>query len=102
MDGFSVNQFKSLHVNGIPIVEDPLTLSILDYDIEVLDGNIIKGLNGRSVQNCENTAKMFRYSNHRGHVRNINAASQSFRCTICDTFFKRTFNFKRKLNTCSE
>ena len=31
MDGLSPNQFKAVHMNDIPIVEDLLTLNILDF-----------------------------------------------------------------------
>ena len=41
MDGLSSDQFQGVHMNDIPIVEDLLTLSILLYDIDVVDGNII-------------------------------------------------------------
>ena len=37
MDGLSPNQFKGVHMNDIPIVEDLLTLSILLYDIDIVD-----------------------------------------------------------------
>ena len=44
MDGLSPNQFQGVHMNDIPIVEDMLTLNILLYDIDIVDGNIIGDL----------------------------------------------------------
>ena len=41
MDGLSPNQFQGVHMNDIPIVEDLLTLNILLYDIDMVDGNIV-------------------------------------------------------------
>ena len=41
MDGLSADQFQGVHMNDIPIFEDLLTLNILLYDIDILDGNII-------------------------------------------------------------
>ena len=49
MDGLSPNQFQGVHMNDIPIVEDLLTLNILLYDIDIVDGNIIGELARRSV-----------------------------------------------------
>ena len=56
MDGLSPNQFQVVHMNDIPIVTDLLTLNILLYDIDIVDGNIVRELARRSVQKYENTA----------------------------------------------
>ena len=37
MDGLSPNQFKGVHMNDLPIVEDLLTLNILLYNIDIVD-----------------------------------------------------------------
>ena len=50
MDELSPNQFQGVHVNDIPFVEDLLTLNILQYDIDIVDGNIVGELARRSVQ----------------------------------------------------
>ena len=102
MDGLSPNQFKGFHMNGIPIVEDLLTLNILLYDFAIVDGNIIAELVRRSVQKYDKTGRLLRYNNHICYVSNINAVFQSFRCANCDTFFSRTFNLEQHLTTCSE
>ena len=102
MDGLSPNQFKGVHMNDIPIVEDLLTLNILLYDIDIVGGYIIGELARRSVQKYDNTVRLLRYNNHICYVSNINAVFQSFRCPNCDTFFNRTFNLERHLTTCSE
>ena len=102
MDGLSPNQFQGVHMNDIPTVEDLLTLIILLYDIDIVDGNIVGELARRSVQECENTVRLLRYNIHICYVSNITAVFQAFCCPNCDTFFTKTFNLERKLTTCSE
>ena len=41
MDGLSPNQIQAVHMNDIPSVEDLLTLNILLYDIDIVDGNLV-------------------------------------------------------------
>ena len=102
MDGLSPNQFQGVHMNDVPTVEDMLTLNILLYDIDIVDGNIVGEFARRSVQKYENTVRLLRYNNHICYVNNINSVFQSFRCPNCDTFFNKTFNLERHLTTCSE
>ena len=78
MDGLSADQFHGVHMNDIPFVEDLLTLNIVLYDIDIVDGNIIGELARRSVQKYENTVRLLRYNNHICYVNNINAVFQSF------------------------
>ena len=89
-------------MNDIPIVEDLLTLNIQLFDIDIVDGNIIRELARRSVQKYENTVRLLRYNNHIWYANNINAVLQSFRCPNCDTFSNRNFNLERLLTTYSE
>ena len=102
MDGLKPNQFQRVHMNDIPTVGDLLTLNIVLYDIDIVDGNIIGELARRNVQKYENNVQLLRYNNHICYVNNNNAVFQSFRCLNCDTFFNRTFNLERHLTTCSE
>ena len=102
MDGLSPNQFKGVHRNNTPIVVDLLTLNILLYDKDIVDGNIIGELARQSVQKYDTTVRLLRYNNHICYVRNINAVFQPFCCHNCDTFFSRTFNLERHLTTSSE
>ena len=102
MNGLSPNQFQGVHMNEIPVVEDLLTLNILLYEIDIVDGNIIRELARRSVQKYDNSVRLLRYNNHICYLSNINAAFQSFRCPNCDTFFSRAFNLEQNLTTCSE
>ena len=73
-------------MNEIPFVEDLLTLNILLYDIDIVDGNIVVELGRRSVQKYENTVRQLRYNNHICYVNNSNAVLHSFRCPNCDIF----------------
>ena len=102
MDGLSADHFQGVHLNDIPFVEDLLTLNIVLYDIDNVDGNIIGELARRCVKKYENTVRLLKHNNHICYVNNSNAVFQSFRCPNCDTFFNRTFNLKRHLTTCSE
>ena len=102
MYGLSADQFQGVHMNDIPFVEDLLTLNIVLYEIEIVDGNIIGELARRSVQKYENTVRLLRYNNHIRYVNNNIAVFQPFRCPKCDTFYNRSFNLERHLITCSE
>ena len=89
-------------MSDIPIVENLLTLNFLLSDIDFADGNIIGEFARRSVLKYENTLRLLRYNSHICYVSNINAVVQSFRCTNCDTFFKKTFSLEQNLTTFSE
>ena len=102
MDGLSADQFQGVHMNDNYFFEDLLTLNIVLYDIDIVDGNIIGELARQSVQKYQNTVQLLRYNNHICYVNNIIAVFQSFRCPNCDTFFNRTFTLERHLTTCSE
>ena len=102
MNGLSADQFQGVHMNDIPIVEDLVTVNILLYYIDIVDGNIVGELARRSVQKYENTVRLLRNINHICYVNNINAVFQSFRCPNSDNFFNRTYNLERLLTTCSE
>ena len=102
MDGLSADKFRGVRMNDIPFVEDLLTLNIVLYDIDIVDGNNIGELAKRSLQNYNNTVRLLRYNNHICYVSNINAAFQALRRPNCDTFFNRTFNLERHLTTCSK
>ena len=41
MNGLNRTQFQGVHMNDIPTVEDLLTLNILLFDINIVDGNIV-------------------------------------------------------------
>ena len=89
-------------MKDIPTVEDMLTLNILLYDIDIVDGNIVGELARRSVQKCKKTVRLLGYNKHICYVNNINAVFQFFRCPNCDNFFNKTLNSERHLTTCSE
>ena len=55
IDGLSPSQFQGVHMKDIPTAEDLLTLNILLYDIDIVDGNIVGELARRSVQKYGNT-----------------------------------------------
>ena len=49
MDRLSPNQSQGVHMNDIPTVEDLLTLNFLLYDIDIVDGNIVRELARQNV-----------------------------------------------------
>ena len=102
MDGLSADQSKGVHMHDILTVEDLLTLNILLYKKDFVDGNIVGEIARQSVQNYENTVRLLRYNKYICYVNNINANFQSFRCPTCDSFFNRTFNLEQHLTTCSD
>ena len=78
-------------MDDIPTVEVLLTLNLVLYDIDIVDGNIVGELARRSVQKYENTERLLRYSNHICYGNNIKAVFQSFRCHNCDAFSERNW-----------
>ena len=102
MDGLSPNHFQGVKMNDIPNVEDLLTLNIVLYDIDIVDGKFIGEPARRSLQKYNNTVRLLRYNIHTCYVTDNNAVFQAFRCPKCDTVFNRTFNPERHLTTCSE
>ena len=86
----------------ITTVEDLLTLNILLYDKDIVDGNIFGELARRFVQQYEHIVRLLRCNIHICYVNNVNAVFQSFGCPKCDTFFSKTFNLERHFTTCSE
>ena len=65
MDGPSPNQFQGVHMNDIPTVKDLLTLNILLYDVDTVDGNNIIGeLASRKWQKYEKNVRLLRDNNH--------------------------------------
>ena len=58
------NQFQEVLMNDIPTVEDLLTLNILLFDIDFVDGNFIGELARQRVQKYDKTVRLLRYNNH--------------------------------------
>ena len=56
MERLRANRFQGLLVDDIPTVEDLLTLNILLYDIDIVDGNIVEKLQDEM---CRNTNKLW-------------------------------------------
>ena len=84
------------------LFEDLLTLNLLLYDIDIVDGNTIGGFAGGSVRKNEITVRLLRYNNLIDYVGNNNTVLQFFRWTNCDIFFNRTFNMERNLTARTE
>ena len=102
MDRLSADHIQGVHMNDNPTAEDLLTLNILMYDIDIVDGNIVGELARRSLQKYENTVRLLRYNNHICYVNNFNAVFKAFPGPNCDTFFSRTFKLELHLLICSD
>ena len=102
MHGLIRNQFQGVHKDNIPYPEDLLTLILMLYDLDFVDGYVFEEHARLIAQNFETTVRLLRYNNHICYVCNINPVFQSFRCPNCETFFNTTFSLKRKLTKCSE
>ena len=74
MDGLNANQFQGNHMNDKPFLEDLVTLSILLFNFNNVDGNIIGELGRRGVQRDENTVRHMKYNKHICYVSKFNAA----------------------------
>ena len=96
------SKFQGVHMTDIPKVEDLLQLNIFFYDIDFVDGELVRELARRSIQRYEKSVKLLRYNNHICYVNSIIALFKAFRCTTCDTFFSKTGNLERHLVTCSD
>ena len=90
MDGLNPNQFQGVHMNNFATVEDLLTVIILLYDIDIVDGDIVRELSRRSVQKYEKTVRLLRNNNHHiRYVNNINAVFQFFAALIVTLFLTK-------------
>ena len=58
--GLSANQLQGVLMNDNPIVEDLLTLNLVLYDIDFVDGNIVGELARRSLQKYNTTVRLLR------------------------------------------
>ena len=83
-------------------VEEILQLNNFLYDIDFVDGELIREPARRSIQKFEKSVKLLRYNSHICYVNNINAFFKAFRCATCNTSFSKTGNLERHLVTCSD
>ena len=60
LDVLSADQFRGVHMTVFLFVEDLLTLNIVLYDIDIVNGNLIGELARRSLQKYNNTVRLLR------------------------------------------
>ena len=89
-------------MDDIPSVEDIVGINIFIYDIGLVDGAMVGELARRSNKKYEKNVQVIRYKSHICYVDNIHAFYKVFRCTTCDTYFKKTGNLERRLVRYSE
>ena len=98
----SVQNFRSVGLEDLHIVERLAEVNILVYDTEVSDGGFIGELAERSFRRFNSTATLLRYNKHICYVTNVNKLFKSFRCSTCSTFFTRSSNLQRHMPNCEE
>ena len=84
----------------IPKVGEMLQLNIFLYDIDIVDGELNGELARRSNQTFEKSVKLLRHNNHTCYVSDMNSFFKSFRCSTCDTIFRKTGTLEQYLFTC--
>ena len=89
-------------MDDIPSVEDIVGINIFKYDIDLIDGAMVRELALRSIKKYEKNVQMIRYNSHICYVDNINALFKAFRCPTSDTYFQKTENLERHLVRSSE
>ena len=95
-------QFRGVHMDDFPLVEDAANLKIYWYDVDVVEGAFIGEFARRSIHKYEQSVKLLRYNNHICYVNNINALFKAFRCTTCHEFFKRPPFLEKHLLRCKD
>ena len=98
LDGFGPSQVEGVHMNNIPSFEDLFLLTIVLYDIDKLNGNLIGELARLSLQKYENSVRLLRYNNQIRLRNSIKAVFQSSCCPKCGTFCTRVPKVERPLN----
>ena len=89
-------------MDDIPSVEDIAGFSISIYDIDFIDGAVVRELARRSIKKYEINVQLMRYNSHICYVDNIHALFKAFRCSTCDIYFQKTGNLELHLVRCSE
>ena len=96
------SKLQGVCVDVIPSVEDIVGINIFIYDMDLIDGAMVGELARRSIKKYEKNVELIRYNSHICYVDNIDALFKAFRCSTCDTFFKKIGNLERHLVRCSE
>ena len=105
MDGLewcSISFKTDNRMDDILFVEFLLTLNVLLYDIDFVDGNFIGELARRSVQEHKKLLQPLRYNNLLWNMCNVNVVFLFSRCHKVDTFFNRTFSWEGHLTGCND
>ena len=96
------SKFQGVHMTDIPKVEEMLQLNIFLYNIDFVDGKLIRELAKITIQKFEKSVKPLPYNNHICYVSDMNSFFKSFLCSTCDIIFSKIEIMERHLITCSE
>ena len=73
-------------MNDFPNVEDLVSLNILLYDKDIVDGSIVGKLARRSMQRYKNTVRRLKYNNHICYVNTLMQSSNLYAALIVTLF----------------
>ena len=76
-------------------------LVVLQYDLDIVDENVIRELARRFAPNDKKTERWLRYNRHFCHLTIFNSDFKVFPCPTCVTFFAKLGKVTRKMNRCS-
>ena len=96
------SNFQGVCMDDIPSVEDIVGIIIFIYDIDSVNGAMVRELARRSIKKYEKNVQLIQYNSQICYVDNINALFKAFRCPTCDTYFQKTGNLERHLVRRSE
>ena len=79
------SKFQGVCMDDIPSVEDIVGINIFIYDIDLIDGAMVRELAGRSIKKYEKNVQLIPYNSHIYYVDIIHALFKAFRCPTCVT-----------------
>ena len=83
-------------------MDDIVCINILIYDIDLIDGAMIRELARRSIKKYQKNVQLIQYNSHIRYVDNNHALLKAFRCPTCDIYFPKPGSLERHLVRCSE
>ena len=89
----SSHDHKSFHkvsVGELPFVEETVQRNIFIINFDIQEGEYVGELTRQSIGRFCKTVKLLRLNNQIIHKNDIDSFFKYFRCTSCDTFFKRS------------
>ena len=89
-------------MDDIPSVEIIVGINIFLYDIDLIDGAMVRELSRRSIKKYKRNVQLIRYNSPICYVDKIHALCRAFRSPTCDTYFQKPGNLQRHMVRCCE